>query len=315
MPVKGQAPPRFKAARSPVFRIDGLGCSVTPVRKGFAPVFPGAIRPGIQRKRIDDRLPQLPEGPPCAAVRNGRCGVRPARGIGGLLRRRARPDAGSRRRRCGGEKGSVEGRRFRRPRRRGGKGRHPRPGEGLSASGQIRRGPGRQGRRPVVRDRARSVQGGRRTGAGRAGARRGLENARRDPAAAGRGTADETGRHRGPARSGRGLRPAGRRRRAQRQGQSFHRQHQSRLRLHHFADQRPHRHDRCDRRQCRRPRQRRARDHREPGPDVCDFPGQPARFHAGDGRRQIQPQGRRRRRSASRTARTMPRPAGSISST
>ena len=142
-----------------------------------------------------------------------------------------------------------------------------------------------------------------------------VESARRDPAAAGPGAADETGRHRGPARSGRGLRPAGRRRRAQRQGQSLHGQHQSRLRLHRFADRRPHRHDQRDRRQCRRPRQRRADDHRQPGPDVCDLPGQPARFPAGE-RATPTPASRTSRCDAQlrRRLALRPRPAGSISS-
>ena len=103
--------------------------------------------------------------------------------------------------------------------------------------------------------------------------------------AAGGGPAGKGRRHASRAGSGVCRGRAGKRPDPERRGQPADRQNQSWLYRHRragFRADRPHQHHQG---QCRRPRKRPAHRRREPGSDVCDVSGEPARASAGAGGR------------------------------
>ena len=134
--------------------------------------------------------------------------------------------------------------------------------------------------------------------------------------AAGGGPADKGCRHAGRAGSGVCRGRAGERSDPERRGQPADRQNQSwlyRNRRPGFRTDRPHQHHQG---QCCRSRKWPAHRRRQPGSDVCDVSGEPARFSAGAGGRSP---GRRQVRSRPDfvlpTAGPTTKPAKSISST
>ena len=210
----------------------------------------------------------------------------------------------------------LEHPRFCRTRRSDRPRRNSRQGERLSGAGAVQRGRYRQEGRPALPDRKRLVSSRRRGGQGRVGAQQGGKDADRNPAATRPGSAGEKRRHRGRARSGAGRRSAGAGPDPGRPGQSRHRQYQSRLYRHRLADRGKSQQDQCHGRQCRRARQRHPDADRQPGSDVHQLSGQPARTVAGAVERthgRISPASRSR--SVLPTARPTSTKARSISST